>query len=162
MINTLDLSADMAFYEARNQPWTLRNLLDQFAARHSYVDRLNRPAEQRRGGELGYIRDPQLVKELIAPPVERDLPGGISFTHDMGVAGQFTPAGTSSYEIAGVIGCFSFMTAEQLVNRILIAQQPTCSSAATRMAGRAGYRCSRVASRRRKIAMTQNPRAAMG
>jgi hypothetical protein len=121
MINTLDLSVDMVFYEARNQPWTLRNLLDQFALRHSYVDRLNRPASGARGMELGHIRDPELVKDLIVPAAERDLPGGISFAHDMGVAGQFAPPGSSSYEIAGVIGCFSFMTAEQLVNWILIA-----------------------------------------
>ncbi|HET7538303.1 MAG TPA: glycoside hydrolase family 52 protein, partial [Polyangiaceae bacterium] len=121
MINTLDLSVDMVFYEARNQPWTLRNVLDQFALRHSYVDRLNRPASGARGMELGHVRDPELVKDLILPAVESDLPGGLSFTHDMGVAGQFAPAGSSSYEIAGVIGCFSFMTAEQLVNWILIA-----------------------------------------
>jgi len=121
MINTLDLSVDMAFYEARHHPWTLRNVLDQFAERHSYVDRLNRPATGAHGMELGHIRDPELVRDLIVAPAETDLPGGISFTHDMGVAGQFSPAGTSSYELAGVIGCFSFMTAEQLVNWILIA-----------------------------------------
>jgi len=121
MINTLDLSVDMTFYEARHNPWTLRNLLDQFAARHSYVDRLNRPASGARGLELGHIRDPELVKGLILPPEEADLPGGVSFAHDMGVGGQFSPAGSSSYELSGVIGCFSFMTAEQLVNWILIA-----------------------------------------
>ncbi|HEY0463383.1 MAG TPA: glycoside hydrolase family 52 protein [Polyangiaceae bacterium] len=121
MINTLDLSVDMTFYEARRNPWTLRNLLDQFAERHSYVDRLNRPASGARGMELGHIRDPELVRGLLVPPEESDLPGGISFTHDMGVAGQFCAAGTSSYELAGVIGCFSFMTAEQLLNWILIA-----------------------------------------
>jgi hypothetical protein len=49
------------------------------------------------------------------------LPGGISFSHDIGVSGQFSPPGTSSYELRGVIGCFSFMTAEELVNWILIA-----------------------------------------
>jgi len=121
MINTLDLSVDMAFYEARHNPWTLRNLLDQFADRHSYVDRLDRAAPSARGMELGHVRDPELVRDLIAPPVEKDLPGGVSFTHDMGVAGQFSPVGSSSYELPGVIGCFSFMTAEQLVNWILIA-----------------------------------------
>ena len=121
MINTLDLSVDMTFYEARHNPWTLRNLLEQFAARHSYVDRLNRPAHDASAMELGHVRDPALVQALISPAEELDLPGGISFTHDMGVAGQFSPAGTSSYELAGVIGCFSFMTAEQLVNWILIA-----------------------------------------
>jgi len=111
----------MVFYEARNQPWVLRNLLDQFAQRHSYEDRLTRPASRARGMELGHVRDPELVKDLLSAPEESDLPGGISFTHDMGVAGQFSPPGSSSYEIAGVIGCFSFMTAEQLVNWILIA-----------------------------------------
>ncbi len=121
MINTLDLSVDMSFYEARHNPWTLRNLLDQFADRHSYVDRLNRPARSARGMELGHIRDPALVKQLISAPETADLPGGVSFSHDMGVAGQFSPPGSSSYEIAGVIGCFSFMTAEELVNWILIA-----------------------------------------
>ena len=121
MINTLDLSVDMTFYEARHNPWTLRNLLDQFAARHSYFDRLDRPADGAGGMELGHVRDPLLVQELISPAEEVDLPGGISFTHDMGVAGQFSPVGTSSYELGGVIGCFSFMTAEQLVNWILIA-----------------------------------------
>jgi hypothetical protein len=121
MINTLDLSVDMTFYEARHNPWTLRNLLDQFSQRHSYVDRLNRPQSGAPGMELGHIRDPELVKQLILPPEEADLPGGISFAHDMGVGGQFSPVGSSSYELAGVIGCFSFMTAEQLVNWILIA-----------------------------------------
>jgi xylan 1,4-beta-xylosidase len=121
MINTLDLSVDMIFYEARHNPWTLRNLLEQYAQRHSYDDRLHRPPSRARGMELGHIRDPALVKELISPPEEADLPGGISFSHDMGVCGQFSPPGTSSYEIAGVIGCFSFMTAEQLINWILIA-----------------------------------------
>ena len=121
MINTLDLSVDMVFYEARHNPWTLRNLLDQYARRHSYVDRLNRPARHASGVELGHVRDPELVKGLISPPEESDLPGGISFSHDMGVAGQFSPEGSSSYELAGVIGCFSFMTAEQLLNWILIA-----------------------------------------
>jgi len=121
MINTLDLSVDMLFYEARRNPWTLRNLLDQFARRHSYVDRLNRPASNAHGMEVGHIRDPLLVSALILPPEAADLPGGISFCHDMGVAGQFSPPGTSSYELSGVIGCFSFMTAEQLVNWILIA-----------------------------------------
>ncbi|MEI9950338.1 MAG: glycoside hydrolase family 52 protein [Pseudomonadota bacterium] len=121
LMNTLDLSVDMAFYEARHNPWTLRNLLDQFADRYSYVDRLNRPSSNAVGMELGHIRDPERVKQLILPPEEADLPGGISFTHDMGVGGQFSPAGSSSYELAGVIGCFSFMTAEELLNWILIA-----------------------------------------
>lgn len=46
---------------------------------------------------------------------------GLSFTHDMGVADQFTPPGRSSYECADLRGCFSHMTAEQLVNWICCA-----------------------------------------
>lgn len=46
---------------------------------------------------------------------------GISFAHDMGVGGAFAPVGRSAYELAGQQGCFSFMTAEELVNYILCA-----------------------------------------
>lgn len=46
---------------------------------------------------------------------------GISFAHDMGVAGVFSPIGRSAYELAGQKGCFSFMTAEELVNYALCA-----------------------------------------
>lgn len=46
---------------------------------------------------------------------------GIAFTHDMGVNDFFTPPGRSSYECDNVIGCFSHMTMEQLLNWILTA-----------------------------------------
>ncbi|HLP26823.1 MAG TPA: glycoside hydrolase family 52 protein, partial [Acidobacteriota bacterium] len=46
---------------------------------------------------------------------------GVSFTHDMGVCDQFTPAGRSSYECDGLQGCFSHMTMEQLVNWVCCA-----------------------------------------
>lgn len=51
---------------------------------------------------------------------------GISFTHDMGSHHVFTPSGTSSYEIAGENGCFSYMTQEELCNWILAAAIYTC------------------------------------
>jgi hypothetical protein len=38
MINTLDLTIDQAFWEARFSPWTLRNELDSFAERSTYED----------------------------------------------------------------------------------------------------------------------------
>ncbi len=38
MMNTLDLTVDHAFFEARFSPWTLRDVLDSFVERHSYVD----------------------------------------------------------------------------------------------------------------------------
>jgi len=44
--------------------------------------------------------------------------GGISFTHDMGVANTLSRPGYSSYEKYGIEGCFSHMTQEQLVNWI--------------------------------------------
>jgi hypothetical protein len=40
MMNTLDLTVDQAFWEARFSPWTLRNELELFAERSSYVDGL--------------------------------------------------------------------------------------------------------------------------
>jgi hypothetical protein len=38
MMNTLDLTVDQAFWEARFSPWTLRNELESFAERSSYMD----------------------------------------------------------------------------------------------------------------------------
>lgn len=46
---------------------------------------------------------------------------GISFTHDMGIANQFTRPGHSSYECVRLHGCFSHMTMEQLVNWVCCA-----------------------------------------
>ena len=46
---------------------------------------------------------------------------GISFTHDCGTHHTFTPEGSSSYEISGIDGCWSYMTQEQLCNWILMA-----------------------------------------
>jgi hypothetical protein len=48
-------------------------------------------------------------------------PGGISFTHDMGVANTFSRPGHSAYEQFGLDGCFSHMTHEQLVNWVCCA-----------------------------------------
>ena len=99
MINTLDLTVDMMFYELKYNPWTVRNVLEHSLARYSYVD------------------------ELFAPDApDKLLPGGISFAHDMGVANHFSPPGYSSYECSGMDRiCFSYMTSEQLTNWILCA-----------------------------------------
>jgi hypothetical protein len=48
-------------------------------------------------------------------------PGGIAFTHDMGVANHFSLPGRSAYELAGYKGVFSYMSCEELVNWILCA-----------------------------------------
>ncbi|QQZ60110.1 beta-xylosidase [Paenibacillus sonchi] len=95
MMNTFDLTVDQLFYELRMNPWTVRNELDMFVERYSYTDTVRFPGD------------------------ETDYPGGISFTHDMGVANAVSRAGYSAYEMYGIDGCFSHMTHEQLVNWVL-------------------------------------------
>jgi xylan 1,4-beta-xylosidase len=96
MINTFDLTVDHVFFELDWHPWAVRNVLDFFVERYSYTDRVRTP-------------DGKLV------------PGGISFTHDMGVTNHFTLPGRSSYECDNLTGCFSHMTMEQLLNWVLTA-----------------------------------------
>jgi len=98
MINTLDLAVDMAFYEAREHPWLLRNVLDRFADEYSYRDTVHAPDEP-----------------------GKSYPGGVSFTHDHGARDAFSPPGTSHYELENHPGCFSFMTHEELLNWVLCA-----------------------------------------
>lgn len=92
MMNTFDLTVDQLFFEMRMNPWTVRNELDMFVRRYSYTDRVRFPGDA------------------------TEHPGGISFTHDMGVANSLSRPGHSSYELFGLRGCFSHMTHEQLVN----------------------------------------------
>jgi hypothetical protein len=96
MMNTFDLTVDQIFFELKWHPWAVRNVLDLFVSRYSYCTDLRLP-----GGAVA--------------------PGGVSFTHDMGVMNHFTPPGLSSYECVGIDGCFSHMTMEQLVNWVLCA-----------------------------------------
>jgi xylan 1,4-beta-xylosidase len=95
MMNTLDLTVDQAFYELRKNAWTTRNVLDLFAERYGYWDDV----------QVGEHRES----------------GGISFAHDMGVMNQFSDPGRSSYERAGLTGCFSYMSYEELTNWVLSA-----------------------------------------
>jgi len=96
MINMFDLTVDHLFFELRWFSWAVRDTLDLFAQRHSYRDSIHSPLGER-------------------------AEGGVSFTHDMGVADQFSPRGHSSYECRNLHGCFSHMTAEQLLNWICCA-----------------------------------------
>ncbi|WP_437806137.1 glycoside hydrolase family 52 protein [Sorangium sp. So ce1078] len=99
MMNTFDLTIDHLFFELRYAPWAVRNVLDLYVDRYSYRDKVKRPGKS---GEL--------------------LPGGVSFTHDMGVGNHFSPAGASSYERPDLDAvCFSYMTLEQLTNWICCA-----------------------------------------
>ncbi|HCD33763.1 MAG TPA: beta-xylosidase [Phycisphaerales bacterium] len=97
MINTLDLSVDHLFFEMKFNPWLVRNVLDRFVEHYSYFDQVTLPGS------------------------DKLYPGGISFTHDQGVLNNFTPKGYSSYEVTEELGCFSYMTQEQLCNWSLMA-----------------------------------------
>jgi hypothetical protein len=98
MMNTLDLCVDQMFWELDQNPWVVRNLLDNFVRHYSYVDSLK------------------------SPHSDEIVPGGISFCHDMGAHNIFSPQGHSSYELPNLNAvCFSYMTAEQLCNWILVA-----------------------------------------
>lgn len=97
MMNTFDLTIDQAFLELALNPWTVRNELDLYVERYSYMDKLQ------------------------APAIGSDVMGGIAFCHDMGIANAFAEQGCSGYEQAGLHGCFSFMSAEELVNWALVA-----------------------------------------
>lgn len=96
MINTFDLAVDHLFFELKFFPWAVRNVLDLFVRRYSYRDQIH--------DENGIVS-----------------PGGLSFTHDMGVMNHFTPKGRSSYECDNIGGCFSHMTMEQLLNWVIVA-----------------------------------------
>lgn len=97
MINTLDLTADQVFFEMKMNPWTVRSVLDLYLNRYSYHDSVRFPGD----------------------PAE--YPGGISFTHDMGVANVFAPPGRSAYEKGGGTGIYSYMGQEELVNWLCCA-----------------------------------------
>jgi len=99
MMNTFDLTVDMLFFEMRMNPWTIKNVLQQFVEDYSFVDK------------VFSHENPQ-----------KRYSGGISFTHDMGVMNHWSPKGRSAYEVAGLDRkCFSHMTCEQLTNWVLCA-----------------------------------------
>jgi hypothetical protein len=97
MLNTFDLTVDHLFFELSQNPWVVRNQLDWFVKRYSYTDKVRLPG------------DP------------KEYPGGISFTHDMGIGNCVSRPGYSAYEQFGLSGCFSHMTHEQLVNWVCSA-----------------------------------------
>jgi len=92
MMNTFDLTVDHLFFEMEFNPWTVANELDWFVRRYSYTDTLRLPDDG------------------------KEYAGGLSFTHDMGVANHFSRPGWSAYEKTGLHGCFSHMTHEELIN----------------------------------------------
>jgi hypothetical protein len=97
MLNTLDLTIDQLFFEMELNPWTVRNELDWFLKRYSYTDTVRFPGDS------------------------TEHPGGITFTHDMGITNHFSPPQRSVYEKSGIHGCFSHMSHEELVNWLVCA-----------------------------------------
>ncbi len=95
MMNTFDLTVDHLFFEMAQNPWAVRNQLDWFVDRFSYQDKVRLPGDA------------------------REYPGGLSFSHDMGIANHVSRPGFSTYELFALGGCFSHMTHEQLVNWVL-------------------------------------------
>ncbi|OZJ02151.1 hypothetical protein BZG36_04996 [Bifiguratus adelaidae] len=98
MMNTSDLMLDHVFFETLFNPWTVRNTLDFYLERYSYVDRVFFPGQ-----------------------FDRLYPGGLSFTHDQGMSNAFSRKGYSAYESVQLTDCFSYMTQEELTNWILTA-----------------------------------------
>lgn len=97
MMNTLDLTVDQLFFELAMNPWTVRNELELFTSRYSYED------------------------TVVFPGETEEHPGGITFTHDVGVANHFSRPQYSAYEMAGLDDCFSYMSHEELVNWLCAA-----------------------------------------
>lgn len=125
MMNTLDLSVDHVFWELEHNPWLVRNLLDNFVRRYSYTDEVKAYQTEFAPTSANVQIDPSQTppapdEEQLNRPYLRQ-PGGLSFCHDMGAHNNFSPAGHSSYELANLTGCFSYMTQEQLCNWILTA-----------------------------------------
>lgn len=125
MMNTLDLAVDHVFWELGHNPWVVRNLLDTFVRRYSYRDEVKVYEGEFAPFAGATQADPS---QTPPPPDEAQLhrpyetqPGGLSFCHDMGAHNNFAPQGRSSYELANLTGCFSYMTQEQLCNWILTA-----------------------------------------
>jgi hypothetical protein len=125
MMNTLDLAVDHVFWELDLNPWLVRNLLDTFVAKYSYIDEVKlykgEIAMAAHAGQIDPTQPPPPSDQAqLTRPYEKK-PGGLSFCHDMGAHNNFSPKGRSSYELANLTGCFSYMTQEQLCNWILIA-----------------------------------------
>jgi hypothetical protein len=125
MMNTLDLSVDHVFWELEHNPWLVRNLLDNFVRLYSYNDEVKVYTE-----EFAPSTETMQIDPSQTPPAPDEAqlnrpyetkPGGISFCHDMGAHNNFSPSGRSSYELANLTGCFSYMTVEQLCNWVLTA-----------------------------------------
>ncbi len=135
MMNTLDLAVDHVFWELDRNTWLVRSLLDSFVSNYSYTDEIKIYKGEAAATATAHEKQidpsqppPPPDAAQLARPYDRK-PGGLSFCHDMGAHNNFSPKGRSSYELANLTGCFSYMTQEQLCNWILVA---ACYVAKTR------------------------------
>lgn len=147
-MNALDCAADQVFWELDQNPWTVRNVLDHFARRYSYHDDVKVPVVREEVAQNATARRKEsgsvAAAVAMAPPsssqTRRDefdrLSGGISFCHDMGVAGAFAPPGTSAFEQPERSDRFSFSTSEQLCNWILMAASYVAKTGDAQWVGR--------------------------
>ena len=110
-MNPLDLAVDHVFWELKQNPWVVKDLLNNYLQHYSYRDQLKVPV----------LTNATDAKAEGTPYAHELVPGGISFCHDMGAFNNFTPCGHSSYEMADANGRYSYSTQEQLCNWILIA-----------------------------------------
>lgn len=123
MMNTLDLSIDHVFWELDHNPWLVKNLLDNFVKRYSYIDEVKvyKSEVQLSSHEHDPSQPPPPPDAAqLSRPYDKK-PGGISFCHDMGAHNNFAPPTRSSYELANLTSTFSYMTGEQLCNWTLTA-----------------------------------------
>ena len=95
--NTMDLAADHLAWELDRNPWVVRNIMELYIRRYAY-------------------RDMVRFREYL----DREFPGGLSFTHDMGNYFTYSPPGYSGYERETTPrdGCYLYMTTEELLNGI--------------------------------------------
>jgi len=125
MMNTLDLSVDHVFWELDHNPWLVKNLLDNFVKLYSYTDEVKvykgDVAMAEHAAQIDPSQPPPPADEAQLNRPYDTKPGGLSFCHDMGAHNNFSPKGRSSYELANLTGCFSYMTVEQLCNWTLTA-----------------------------------------
>ncbi len=94
--NTMDLCADHLAWELYQNPWVVRQIMDEYIDCYTYEDQV-------------YFADKDEISD-----------GGISFTHDMGCFFHYSAHGKSGYERENDSrnGFYFYMTTEELLNGI--------------------------------------------
>ncbi|HUO11043.1 MAG TPA: glycoside hydrolase family 52 protein [Phycisphaerae bacterium] len=101
--NALDQAVDHLPWELYRNPWVIRNIFDLGTTSYAYHDKVRFPMDAESP------TDPAPLRE-----------GGMTFAHDFGYHGCYTPAGVSAYESANRTGAGSFMSTEVLLNGVYL------------------------------------------